>query len=101
MDNNNIPESVRKSVIIKELVKGQEAATKLKILLQNENPYGADHLAANVLRSFTEALSIISQPRSDDFLNLIKSADSINESRKKGRRGCYKRRLILIITLFG
>lgn len=92
--DNNIPESVRKKVIIKELVKGQEAATKLKILLQNENPYGADHLAANVLRSFTEALSIISQPNSscDDFLNLIKSADSISESRKKGRRGCYKRR---------
>lgn len=112
--DNNIPEaeSVRKRVIIKELVKGQEAATKLNFLLQNDkNPFGdgsllSYKLAANVLRSFTEALSIVSQPGCDDFLNLLNSesvavgggidppsGDSAGSVVKKTSRGCYKRRL--------
>ncbi|KAI5435406.1 hypothetical protein KIW84_022005, partial [Lathyrus oleraceus] len=113
--NNNIPESVRKRVIIKELVKGQEAATKLKFLLQNEqNPFGdgsllSYKLAANVLRSFTEALSIVSQPGCEDFLNLLNpgengspvlsdtgidppAGDSAGSVVKKSLRGSYKRR---------
>ncbi|CAL5189542.1 unnamed protein product [Lathyrus oleraceus] len=117
--NNNIPESVRKRVIIKELVKGQEATTKLKFLLQNEkNPFGdgsllSYKLATNVLRSFTEALSIVSQPDCEDFLNLLNpgengspvlsdagfnppSGDSTGSVVKKSLRGSYKRRLVLI-----
>ncbi|CAK8537769.1 unnamed protein product [Lathyrus sativus] len=113
--NNNIPESVRKRVIIKELVKGKKAATKLKFLLQNEkNPFGdasllSYKLASNVLRSFTEALSIVSQPGCDNFLTLLNSGengspvvidagidppsgDSAGRAVKKSSRGCYKRR---------
>jgi hypothetical protein len=122
-NNNNISKSVKKKVVINELVKGQEAATKLKFLLQNHknHPFGdgslsSYKLAANVLRSFTEALSIISQPTGcDDFLNLLNygenglsfvvsgnnpPCDGIKKSSlpAKGGRGCYKRRLIILIN---
>lgn len=56
--------------MIRELVQGQEAATQLKLRLQN--PFGADgslsveELAANVLRSFTETLSVMMTPSSSD-----------------------------------
>ncbi|CAJ1970555.1 unnamed protein product [Sphenostylis stenocarpa] len=62
----------KKREIIKKIVKGQKAATQLKILLQN--PFGtapspsSHQLMTNVLTSFTQALSIIqsssSQPGS-------------------------------------
>ncbi|PNX85620.1 hypothetical protein L195_g041690 [Trifolium pratense] len=119
--DNNISKSVKYKVVINELIKGQEAATKLKFLLQNQKnyPFGGGSLssyklAANVLRSFTEALSIISQPAGcDDLLNLLHSGENglpvvvsgnhppssgIKKSSlpAKGGRGCYKRRLILI-----
>ncbi|CAJ2652291.1 unnamed protein product [Trifolium pratense] len=105
--DNNISKSVKYKVVINELIKGQEAATKLKFLLQNQKnyPFGGGSLssyklAANVLRSFTEALSIISQPAGcDDLLNLLHSGENglpvvIKKSSlpAKGGRGCYKRR---------
>ncbi|KAJ1381691.1 hypothetical protein SESBI_44931, partial [Sesbania bispinosa] len=116
------PESLSKRIVVaKKLAQGQEAATQLKFLLQN--PFEADgslsseELVTNVLRSFTEALSIVtsssSQPSADgadaDQNNLLNSGENgspvvagdSNESgkkysslAKKGRRGCYKRRLI-------
>ncbi|KAL5102486.1 hypothetical protein RYX36_006813 [Vicia faba] len=97
--DNNISQSVRKRLIIKELVKGQEAANKLRFLLQNDKyPFGdgsllSYKLAANVLRSFTEALSIVSQPGCDDLGAGIDppSGDAGNVV-KKSSRGCYKRR---------
>ncbi|CAI8585776.1 unnamed protein product [Vicia faba] len=69
--DNNISQSVRKRLIIKELVKGQEAANKLRFLLQNDkNPFGCDDVGAGI------------DPPSGDAGNVV----------KKSSRGCYKRR---------
>ncbi|KAK7385439.1 hypothetical protein VNO78_31159 [Psophocarpus tetragonolobus] len=113
--------SPKKRVIIKELlVKGQESAAQLKLLLENpfgsEAPLSSEHLMANVLRSFTQALSVInssSQPGSADELphrNLPFSVQNgspaagsagdltsrdCSESRRRSKkvgRGCYNRR---------
>ncbi|RDX60870.1 putative WRKY transcription factor 70, partial [Mucuna pruriens] len=103
----------KKRVIMKELVKGQEAATQLKLLLQN--PFGSEvslssqELMAIVLTSFTQALFIITssslEPSSAHDLThrtLLNaspvatsgndpSSDSRNRSQKAGR-GRYNRR---------
>ncbi|XP_061339213.1 probable WRKY transcription factor 70 [Gastrolobium bilobum] len=113
------PESVsakEKRVIMKELLQGQKSATQLKVLLEkpfrNDGSLSSEELVATVLRSFTEALSIItssSEPGGDgevahqNLLNSgengspLTSADS-GESRKRSSparkvgRGCYQRR---------
>lgn len=115
MSNTLYPESesdsAKKREIIKHLVEGHEAASQLKVLL--ENPFETQHslssLANNVLRSFTEALSIINSSPEPGFSanevahpNLVNSgengspaADAGNESKKisqKGGRGRYNRR---------
>lgn len=105
--------STNRAKVIKELVKGQEFATQLQILLQK--PYGdhgclsPDELVVKILRSFTDTLSVLSSFESgvevcqnrassqedsaccDDW----RSEDS-GQSRKrtatKARRGCYKRK---------
>lgn len=96
MEDNNILQSVKKRVIIKELVEGKEAATKLKYLLENENSFGnlsSDKLAANVLSSFTKALSIITQHGGENGSPVVVVAGN---DRKGGIR-CYKRRLLILI----
>lgn len=56
--------------MIRELVQGQEAATQLKLLLQN--PFGADgslsveELVVKVLRSFTETLTVMMTPSDEE-----------------------------------
>ncbi|XP_061339214.1 probable WRKY transcription factor 70 [Gastrolobium bilobum] len=113
------PESVsakEKRVIMRELLQGQKSATQLKVLLEKpfeeDGSFSSEELVTNVLRSFTEALSIItssSEPGGggevahQNLLNSgedgspLTSGDSV-ESRKrssparKGGRGFYQRR---------
>ncbi|XLR30795.1 hypothetical protein HN51_050680 [Arachis hypogaea] len=111
-ENNDVSWK-KKRRIIKELVQGQEAATQLKLLLQNpigDTSLSAEELLGNVLTSFAETLSLLAsnhsqeQPcrhdpspssadPSDDY-----SGESHNMKRsnltpaKKVGRGCYKRR---------
>ncbi|KAG4954897.1 hypothetical protein JHK87_040491 [Glycine soja] len=90
---------------MKELVKGQESATQLKVLL--EKPFGSEgslscqELTANVLRSFTQAISIINSSSADEvahrsLLNSGQNGSPVavsGENRsQKGRRGRYNRR---------
>ncbi|XP_061339210.1 WRKY DNA-binding transcription factor 70-like [Gastrolobium bilobum] len=113
------PESVSakwKKVIIRKLLQGQKAATQLKVLLEkpfeDDESLSSKELVASVLRSFTEALSVItssSEPGGDGEVahqNLLNSGEDgsplasgdSGESRKrssparKGGRGCYQRR---------
>ncbi|RZB69685.1 uncharacterized protein LOC114383187 [Glycine soja] len=61
----------KKRVIIEELLKGQEAATQLKVLLL-EKPFWSEaslsfqEVMDNVLRSFSEALSILNSSSSSE-----------------------------------
>ncbi|KAK7372912.1 hypothetical protein VNO80_06302 [Phaseolus coccineus] len=109
----------KKRAIMEELVKGQEAATQLRVLLHNpfetEPSLSSHHLIAKVLTSFTHALSVINSslllPGSADGLayqNLLFSgknrwsvprssncptAGDCSEKRlQKGGRGRYSRR---------
>jgi len=125
MKMNLCPESETVSsqkmrAITEELVKGQEAATQLRVLLQN--PFGSEpslsshHLIAKVLTSFTHALSVINSspflPGSADgqaYQNLLfsgengwsvpgsgncpTSGDCSEKRSQKGGRGRYSRRL--------
>lgn len=110
----------KKRAIMEELVKGQEAATQLRVLLHN--PFETDlslsshHLIAKVLTSFTQALSVINSspllPGSADGLayqnlllsgengwsvprssNCPTSGDCSEKRSQKGGRGRYSRRL--------
>ncbi|QCE00784.1 WRKY transcription factor 29 [Vigna unguiculata] len=113
MKTNLCPESEsvsaqKKRELMEDLVKGHEAATELRLLLQN--PFGTQpslssshHLIAKVLRSFTQALTIInsspfapvsgqngpSVPRSG---NRPRSGDCSEKRSKNGGRGRYNRR---------
>ncbi|RDX60869.1 putative WRKY transcription factor 70, partial [Mucuna pruriens] len=111
----------KKRLIMKELVKGQEAATQLKLLLQN--PFGSEvslssqELMTIVLTSFTQALSIITssslEPSSAHDLThrtLLNaspvatsgndpSSDGGNRSRKAGRGRYNRRRSALAWTI--
>ncbi|KAL9315882.1 hypothetical protein ACSQ67_016883 [Phaseolus vulgaris] len=109
----------KKRAIMEELVKGQEAATQLRVLLHN--PFETDlslsshHLIAKVLTSFTQALSVINSspllPGSADGLayqnlllsgengwsvprssNCPTSGDCSEKRSQKGGRGRYSRR---------
>ncbi|XLR39003.1 hypothetical protein HN51_026165 [Arachis hypogaea] len=106
---NNDVSSKKKRIIIKELVQGQEAATQLKLLLQNpigDTSLSAEELLGNVLTSFAETLSLLAsnhsqeQPcRHDPSRSSADPSDDYSggESHcmtppKKVGRGCYKRR---------
>ncbi|XP_061339206.1 probable WRKY transcription factor 70 [Gastrolobium bilobum] len=113
------PESVSakwKRVIIRELLQGQKSATQLKVLLEkpfeDDGSFSSEELVTNILRSFTEALSIItssSEPGCGGEVahqNLLNSGENgtpftsgdSGESRKRSSparkvgRGCYQRR---------
>ncbi|CAL0319612.1 unnamed protein product [Lupinus luteus] len=119
------PESVssNRKRVIRELLQGHECATKLKFLLHNPNAsdgfFSAKELLANVLRSFTETISMLTSSydieASDEVAQIVNSgengsqvgANSSNDLRSegssegrkrtlkttiKGRRGSYKRR---------
>ncbi len=98
--------------VITVLAQGQESATHLQLLLKK--PYGEDvfllddKLVVKIMRSFTEALSLLT---SSDFVEILQNqttsqVDSVccddrrsrdsGESKKrptaKDRRGCYKRK---------
>lgn len=119
MNNSLCPESEisisakKNRMIMKELVKGQESATQLKVLL--EKPFGSEgslscqELTANVLRSFTQAISIINSSSADEvahrsLLNSGQNGSPVavsGENRsQKGRRGRYNRRLYSYISSF-
>ncbi|XP_020210355.1 probable WRKY transcription factor 70 [Cajanus cajan] len=95
----------KKVMIMKELVKGQEAATQLMLLLENpswsdtdRDSLSSQELMANVLTSFTQALSIITASADDVIppLNLHSSGDDqcsgSGKRSQKGGRGRYHRR---------
>ncbi|KAK4489342.1 hypothetical protein RD792_005149 [Penstemon davidsonii] len=103
--NENL-HSRRKRVIV-ELVKGKETATRLQTLLQDpvqdQDPDSVNELALQILRSFTETLSMLSScPVSAESTQIAAedidggSAALSGESNKKqvvkDGRGCYKRR---------
>ncbi|XP_057724852.1 WRKY DNA-binding transcription factor 70-like isoform X2 [Arachis stenosperma] len=101
---NNDVSSKKKRIIIKELVQGQEAATQLKLLLQNpigDTSLSAEELLGNVLTSFAETLSLLAsnhsqeQPcPSDDYSggeSHCMKRSNLTPPKKVGR-GCYKRR---------
>lgn len=116
---SDVVSATKKKLLIKELLQGQEYATQLKFLLKNRVGLGSDgsasvkELAANVLRSFSETISVVTsegcnfdEVASEENGSLVsascnddvKSEDS-SESKKrllpnntKDRRGSYKRR---------
>ncbi|KAK7301057.1 hypothetical protein RJT34_11913 [Clitoria ternatea] len=115
MNNNNnlcsdesVSTNKKKRVIIKELVQGQEAATKLKLLLKN--PFGSEgslssqELMANILRSFSETISIITSEISGQNGSPVAGAgNASNETKKrsqKGGRGCYNRSSTVVVHCF-
>ncbi|KHN39989.1 Putative WRKY transcription factor 70 [Glycine soja] len=100
----------KKRVIIEELLKGQEAATQLKVLLL-EKPFWSEaslsfqEVMDNVLRSFSEALSILNSSSSSEpagsaaevahrsLLNSGQPEAASGEKRfQKDGRGRYNRR---------
>lgn len=110
--------SSKKKLLVKELLQGQEYATQLKFLLKNRVGLGSDgsasakELVDNLLRSFSETISVMTSEACDFSVNNseengslvsaswnddMKSEDS-SESKKrllpntKDRRGSYKRR---------
>jgi len=110
----------KKREIMKNIVKGKEAATELKILLQK--PSGSEpslsyhQLMAIVLTSFTQSLSIISsEPSSADVVACLNSTQyglpvtgsgidptspHCSEKRsQKGGRGRYNRRLHFLFLI--
>lgn len=111
----------KKKLLIKELLQGKEYATQLKVLLKNHvasdgsSSSSVKELMANVLRSFSETISVVnsSEACSSDEVHSqdgslvaascnddMKSEEDSSESRKrlslspttKDRRGSYKRR---------
>ncbi|CAK8567762.1 unnamed protein product [Lathyrus sativus] len=112
--------SAKKKLLVKELLQGKEYATQLKFLLKNRVGLGSDgsasvkELVDNLLRSFSETISVMTSEgcNFDEVVNKseengslvsgscnddVKSEDS-SESKKrllpntKDRRGSYKRR---------
>ncbi|KAI3470972.1 hypothetical protein Pfo_027635 [Paulownia fortunei] len=93
----------RKRVIV-ELVKGKEMATQLQTLLDkpvtDHGPVSVEDLALQILRSFTESLSVLSSSAASTGSAQIAAVDggsacSGGSKKKPGvkdRRGCYKRR---------
>lgn len=121
--------AAKRKRVIRELVQGRDYATQLKFLLQKpigpDGSVSAKELVANVLRSFTETLSVLTSSevaisgdhhRDEVAQNLVISGEdasqvaSINdpssedstESRKgsKDRRGSYKRRFFFFSFSF-
>lgn len=119
--------AAKRKRVIRELVQGRDYATQLKFLLQKpigpDGSVSAKELVANVLRSFTETLSVLTSSevaisgdhhRDEVAQNLVISGEdasqvaSINdpssedstESRKgsKDRRGSYKRRSFFFLS---
>lgn len=119
--------ATKRKRVIRELVQGRDYATQLKFLLQKpigpDGSVSAKELVANVLRSFTETLSVLTSSevaisgdhhRDEVAQNLVISGEdasqvaSINdpssedstESRKgsKDRRGSYKRRSFFFLS---
>lgn len=109
--------SSKRKRVITELVQGQNYATQLNFLLHNPVPpqdsLSAKELVSNVLRSFSQSLSVLTSSESGDdevAQNLLFSGEEVaassihprsedsSESRKrslpvtKDRRGSYKRR---------
>lgn len=111
----------KKRVIIEELLKGQEAATQLKVLLL-EKPFWSEAFLSfqevmdNVLRSFSEALSILNSSSSSEpagsaaevahrsLLNSGQNGSPVAASGEKrfqkDGRGRYNRRLIILSNFF-
>ncbi|GKU91242.1 hypothetical protein SLEP1_g5142 [Rubroshorea leprosula] len=98
---------INKIKAIKELVEGQECASKLQFLLHNPSQQHAsasvgEDLVLKILKSFSQTLSVLSSSDSESFMEASANSpddspsDESSESRKrappKDRRGCYKRK---------
>ncbi|KAL2339487.1 hypothetical protein Fmac_007427 [Flemingia macrophylla] len=99
--------SAKRKRVIRELVQGHDYASQLKFLLQNpvDPPafLSAKELVSNVLRSFSQTLSVLNSPHEvarEDASQVVasgihpRSEDSTERSLPlpKERRGSYKRR---------
>lgn len=120
--------AAKRKRVIRELVQGRDYATQLKFLLQKpigpDGSVSAKELVANVLRSFTETLSVLTSSevaisgdhhRDEVAQNLVISGEDASqvesidprsegstESKKgsKDRRGSYKRRFFFFSFSF-
>ncbi|KAL0401074.1 UNVERIFIED_CONTAM: WRKY DNA-binding transcription factor 70 [Sesamum latifolium] len=95
-----------KRLMVVELLKGRDTATRLRALLQDprrrQDPVSAEQLAVDIFRSFSESLSVLSScvDVGSAQIPVVDSGGSSScsgESKKKpagvkDRRGCYKRR---------
>ena len=97
---------------VEELVRGRYLTNQLRVVLRKpvevNQPVSAEDLLAEILRSFTDTLSILSSGESDEVASQIpasaqlyspgwdgRKSEGSGESGKsstKDRRGCYKRR---------
>ncbi|XP_022887114.1 probable WRKY transcription factor 70 [Olea europaea var. sylvestris] len=88
--------------LIRELVKGKEFTAQLQNLLnkplKNNGSVSAEELAAKILRSFTETLSVLSSDETfqidggDSGSSVCSREIEKKPEKVKDRRGCYKRR---------
>ncbi|KAK4433469.1 WRKY DNA-binding transcription factor 70 [Sesamum alatum] len=97
----------RKRLMVVELLKGRDTATRLRALLQDprrrdqEPVVSAEELAVEIFRSFSESLAVLSSCAVDGSAQIPAvdsggSSSCSGETKKKpgvkDRRGCYKRR---------
>lgn len=82
--------------VVGELVHGQDLANQLQILLRepfsDQGSVSAEDLVVKILRSFTEALSVLRCYDQSGDAGGESPAESGNYKVLKNRRGCYKRR---------
>jgi len=112
MKNENLAHGSGRGKVIDELLRGRELANQLKNILNEsgdiDNINGsttpfAEDLLKKVLTTFTNSLLFLNNnPTSEGSdLQLTKSEDSLESNCKstsivKERRGCYKRRYLII-----
>ena len=112
MENENLAHGSGRGKVIGELLRGRELTNKLRNILNEsgdiDNINGsttpcAEDLLKEVLTTFTNSLLFLNNnPTSEGSdLQLTKSEDSLESNCKstsivKERRGCYKRRYLII-----
>ncbi|GAV70385.1 WRKY domain-containing protein [Cephalotus follicularis] len=112
MMESSWPENDRKRRMVKELVQGQECASQLRYLLnedkENDGSINIEDLVVKVQKSFINSLIILNNGEFDEVSQIPTnsqldspcwdsrksddSGESIKSSKLKDRRGCYKRR---------
>ncbi|KAL2227327.1 UNVERIFIED_CONTAM: hypothetical protein Sindi_2091400, partial [Sesamum indicum] len=105
LDTETLHAESWKRLMVVELLKGRDTATRLRALLQDprshQDPVSAEQLAVEIFRSFSESLSVLSSrvdvvgsaqiPAVDSGGSSSCSGESKKKPGVKDRRGCYKR----------